>query len=97
MMVEHRVKFPLYLHRNQFTTLTDGEGVRRWNEPKIKPGIRFGGVALVRLSESEHLGYIFVAGNDVPNEIRQHHNQIMNIQRVKQNTSSVIDNDDKHK
>lgn len=66
--------------------------VQQWVEPESKPGIRFGGVVLIRVEGMAILGYGFVAGNDNLGELYPRHNLTMAIERVRQDTNHNIKN-----
>lgn len=88
--LDKHCKQPLYYRRSNYKLLTEADVVARWLEPNRKPGIRFGGVCLLRIEGTDHCGYVFAAGNEMPVELCPRHNSVMSLELVKDDTDHNV-------
>ncbi len=91
MALPQRVNYPKFLMRTNFKLLSFVEVGSKWNEANQLPGVRFGGVGMLRVQNSAHMQYVFVAGNEIPDEICPLHHQKMDIERVTRDTDHNIE------
>lgn len=87
---ERRVRYPKFEVSANYELLTSIETVAKWNEIKMKPGMRFGGVGLIRVEDGNDLVYVFVSGNDLVSRMCPVHKTAMSIERVLRDTAHNI-------